>query len=422
MNNLETYNKEELRKITELEHQLQEAKNLIYAIRHGEVDALLLNKDGKADVYSLESIDYTYRVLIEKFGEGALSISKEGLILYSNSYFSDLTGVPISKIVGSYLSNYLGDGDTYTALINSIREGIYKGEITLEVAGKTIPVYISITSLEPNLPGFGIILNDQTEKKKSEETILAYQQELEEKIKELNRTNSDLEQFVHIVSHDIKEPLRKIISYGGLLRDDLSVELNEEAIKHIDIMNSASLRLNTLVDDLAHYSYTGSENGAIELVDLNKILSDIIEDIEILIKSKKAEITWEQLPSIQASQFQIRQLFSNLIINALKYSRENVTPKVHINYEKVEEVDLVYDKNTVYHKINIVDNGIGMEEQHLHKIFIVFQRLHAVKEYSGTGIGLAICKKIIENHKGKIEVASSINEGSTFSVFLPLVL
>jgi PAS domain S-box-containing protein len=406
--------------IDDLERKLYEAQNLIYAIRHGEVDALLLNKNGKTDVYSLESIDYTYRVLIEKFGEGALSISKEGLVLYTNLYFSDLIGLSIGKIVGSYFYSYFKDVEVYKSLMDSIKEGMCKGEVILTVEGKTIPVYISISSLEPNLPGYGIIINDQTDRKQSEETILIYQQKLEEKIKELNRTNSDLEQFVHIVSHDIKEPLRKIISYGGRLKETLSSKIDEEVIAHIDIMNAASLRLNSLVDDLAHYSYTGSENATLELVDLNKILLDILEDIEFIIRDKNAKITWDDLPTVHASQFQIRQLFFNLIINAIKYSREGVPPIVHLDYIQVEEVDPVYDKKKIYYKINISDNGIGMEEQHLHKIFIVFQRLHTPKEYSGTGIGLAICKKIIENQKGKIDVSSVLNVGSTFSIYLPL--
>ena len=181
-------------KITELENKLLDANNLINAIRHGEVDALLMNKNGKADVYSLESIDFTYRVLVEKIGEGALSISKEGLILYCNSYFSDLINIPISKIVGSYFWSYLSNAKTYETLLNGIKDGLYKGEIILEVGAKAVPVYISITSLEPNLPGFGIILTDQTDKKKNEETILHHQQQLEAKIKELNNNEKQLNQ------------------------------------------------------------------------------------------------------------------------------------------------------------------------------------------------------------------------------------
>ncbi|HEY0031274.1 MAG TPA: ATP-binding protein [Bacteroidia bacterium] len=187
-------NREGLNRIAELEHQLLEAKNLIYAIRHGEVDALLLNKDGKADVYSLENIDYTYRVLIEKFAEGALSISNEGLILYCNSYFSELINLPISKIVGSYFSSYFSDHEIYLKLLTDIKEGVYKGEILLAIKEKRIPVYISITSLAPNLPGFGIILNDLTDKKKSEQIILDHQQQLEEKIEELNHHEKKLSQ------------------------------------------------------------------------------------------------------------------------------------------------------------------------------------------------------------------------------------
>lgn len=196
MNDLENNNlaDEASRKITELENKLLEANNLINAIRHGEVDALLMNKNGKADVYSLESIDYTYRVLVEKIAEGALSISNEGLILYCNSYFSNLINIPISKIVGSNFGTYLLSIEAFNTLLKGIKEGVYKGELVLDVNGKTIPVYISITSLEPNLPSFGIILNDQTDKKKNEETILHHHQQLEAKIKELNHNEKQLNQ------------------------------------------------------------------------------------------------------------------------------------------------------------------------------------------------------------------------------------
>lgn len=179
-------------RIAELEYKLQEAQNLVYAIQHGEVDALLMKKNGKPDVYSLESIDYTYRILVEKFAEGAISISEEGLIQYCNSYFSNLINLPINKIIGSHFGLYLSNLESYNTLLNNLSNGVYKGETFLEIQEKRIPVYISITSLEPNLPGFGIILNDQTDKRKSEETILAYQGKLEEKIDELNKNEQQL--------------------------------------------------------------------------------------------------------------------------------------------------------------------------------------------------------------------------------------
>lgn len=203
-------------RIAELEYKLHEATELISAIRHGEVDALLMNKNGKPDVYSLESIDYTYRILVEKIAEAALSISKEGLIQYCNSYFSNLVDIPINKIIGSHFGHYLSNLDIFNILLNSIEHGVYKGEIILEVKGKIIPVYISITSLEPTLPGFGIILNDQTEKRNSEKTILNFQRRLEaKKIAKIKAEAATLiaekavkskQQFLANMSHEIRTP------------------------------------------------------------------------------------------------------------------------------------------------------------------------------------------------------------------------
>jgi signal transduction histidine kinase len=411
-------------KNADLEYQLHEAKNLIQAIRNGEVDALLLNKDGKADVYSLENIDYTYRILIEKFAEAAISISDDGLIRYCNSYFSHLIKIPMAKIVGTYLYEYLPSKASFLSILKKIKNGIYKGEINLELDGEIIPVYLSLTSLAPNLSGYGIILNDQTAKKKSEETILGYQKQLEQKIKVLYRTNGDLEQFLHVVSHDIREPLRKIVTYGTLLKNEFAPALEQGAVKYIDIMNTASTRLNALMEDLVHYSYVGTESSSLEKVDPNKLLTEIVNDIETIVISKGAKITWDVLPMVNASRFQMRQLFTNLIINALKYSKEGIAPELHVSAEvsAQERFGGVDGKTILYHKINFDDNGIGIEEKYMNKIFVIFQRLHGIKEYSGTGIGLAICKRIVENHNGKIEVTSVVNEGSTFSVYLPVVL
>lgn len=224
-------------KIVELEYQLLEARNLIYAIRHGEVDALLLNKDGKPDVYSLENIDYTYRILVEKFAEGAISISNEGTILYCNSYFSELIDVPISKIVGTYFWDYLPGIKTFYWLLENSKNGTYKGELVLEVGGKTIPVYISITSLEPNLPGFGIILNDLTDKKKSEEIILAHQVQLEEKIKQLNSNEKQLSQANKelFFQNDEKEKRTVELSMANL---ELTFQI-EEKRKRVAELNAA---------------------------------------------------------------------------------------------------------------------------------------------------------------------------------------
>lgn len=239
------------------------------------------------------------------------------------------------------------------------------------------------------------------------------------KVNELHLTNTNLEQFIHVVSHDIKEPLRKILTYTAHLGNARTDLFTDGEIKNLNVINASALRLNSLVDDLVKYAFSATIDQNNAPIDLGKVVQEVTDDLEITIAEYKAKINAGQLPIINASKVQMRQLFANLISNAIKYSRENVSPIIIITSEIVPNEDAVSDIRE-WHKITLKDNGIGIEPSHLNKIFTIFQRLHLRTEYSGNGIGLAICKKIMENHHGKIEVESAINEGSTFSLYFPI--
>src|SRR5688572_22520523 len=175
-------------RIEELEIQLREANDLLEAIREGAVDALVVKKEGVSQIYTLESSDYTYRILVEKSGEGALSISDTGLILYCNQRFADMVGIHASRIIGSYFNCFVESVGQFEELKTALVRGNSKGEIILNVNGKKIPVYASLTNLAPQVEAIGIVVTDLTEKRKYEEQIASYQRELETKIAELNRT------------------------------------------------------------------------------------------------------------------------------------------------------------------------------------------------------------------------------------------
>ncbi|CAA9200476.1 Adaptive-response sensory-kinase SasA [Flavobacterium bizetiae] len=404
--------------IEALKQQLYESNSIVDAIKQGDVDALVVNTNGTPQLYSLETADYTFRLLIEKFAQGALSISRNGLVLYCNDFFSKLIGIPAEKIIGSYLYEYFNSQDNFVPIIEALKYGITTHEIVFktETYRKTFPAYISVTDLEPAVQGIGIIITDLTEKKKHEDALIQHQKDLEEKIHELNKTNDNLEEFIHVISHDLKEPLRKIVMYNG--RIDGSY-LSETDAKSMSVMKAAALRLNSLVDDLVSYSsHTAQEERTdVNLVD---IIREVSEDLEIIMSDKKAVIKIGKLPTLKASRVQMRQLFSNLISNAIKYSKKDNFPVIEIsqidNFES--EITNLSDQ---FIKIQIKDNGIGMEQNHLLKIFTIFQRLHAKNEYSGNGIGLAICKKIMENHSGNITVESKLNEGTIFNLYFPIL-
>ncbi|MFC4478712.1 sensor histidine kinase [Flavobacterium chungangensis] len=406
-----------LAEIESLKEELYESNSIVNAIKQGDVDALVVTSNGVPELYSLETADYTYRLLIEKFGQGALSISRNGLILYCNEQFSKLVGLPSEKITGTYIYEYFTNQTQFVSIIEALRYGITKHEILLKSENeKTFPAYIALTDLEPSVEAIGVVITDLTEKKKHEEALIRHQKELEEKINELNKINRNLEEFIHVISHDLKEPLRKIVMNTSRIDGSYFKEADTKAI---NVMKLSALRLNSLVDDLVQYSSHTAQEERTE-IDLRTIISEVIEDFEIIIADKKAVIKTGKLPIIKASRVQMRQLFSNLISNAIKYSKTDIAPIIEISQEENLDSEIP-NQNAKFVKVQIKDNGIGMEESHLLKIFVIFQRLHARNEYSGNGIGLAICKKIMENHSGNITVESTLNKGTIFNLYFPIL-
>ena len=407
-----------LAEIASLKEQLYESNSIVDAIKQGDVDALVVNSNGTPQLYSLETADYTFRLLIEKFGQGALSISRKGLILYCNGYFSKLVGLPSEKIIGTYLKEYFESEENFVSIIEALKYGITAHEINFKTnkQKKIFPSNIALTDLEPAVEAIGIVVTDLTEKKRHEEALIHHQKELEEKINELNKTNKNLEEFIHVISHDLKEPLRKIVMHNGKI--DASY-LTETDSRSINVMKSSALRLNSLVDDLVQYSSHTAQEQRTE-INLVEIIAEVTEDLEIIITDKNATIQVGKLPLIQASKVQMRQLFSNLISNSIKYGKTDVPPIIQISQIENFEPEIP-NKSDKFVKIQIRDNGIGMEKSHLNKIFTIFQRLHARTEYSGNGIGLAICKKIMENHSGNITVESTLHEGTTFNLYFPIL-
>ncbi|MBJ2124495.1 ATP-binding protein [Flavobacterium sp. IB48] len=406
-----------LAEIESLKEELYESNSIVNAIKQGDVDALVVSSNGVPELYSLETADYTYRLLIEKFGQGALSISRNGLILYCNEQFSKLVGLPSEKITGTYIYEYFTNQTQFVSLIEALRYGITKHEILLKSENeKTFPAYIALTDLEPAVEAIGVVITDLTEKKKHEEALIRHQKELEEKINELNKINRNLEEFIHVISHDLKEPLRKIVMNTSRIDGSYFKEADTKAV---NVMKLSALRLNSLVDDLVQYSSHTAQEERTE-IDLRTIITEVIEDFEIIISDKKAVIKIGKVPIIKASRVQMRQLFSNLISNAIKYSKTDITPVIEISQEENLDTEIP-NQNAKFVKVQIKDNGIGMEESHLLKIFVIFQRLHARNEYSGNGIGLAICKKIMENHSGNITVESTLNKGTIFNLYFPIL-
>ena len=244
--------------------------------------------------------------------------------------------------------------------------------------------------------------------------------ELLQKNEELELRNHELQQFSWVVSHDLKEPLRKIEIFIKLLKDNHLTD-DPKAIDYINRTVNASERMNKLITDLLEYSRLSS-NVVPECTDLNLILKEVLLDFDHLTEEKNAIINLETMPRIKGIPSQLRQLFQNLIGNSLKFSKEGIAPEIDITAELVEEKDFESKVSSSgnYCKITVKDNGIGFDEKYLSKVFIIFQSLNDRNAYEGTGIGLAIAKKIIEKHDGLITAKSQVGIGSSFIILLPL--
>ncbi len=246
---------------------------------------------------------------------------------------------------------------------------------------------------------------------------------IEERNQELEKTNMELLEFNHVASHDLQEPLRKIQTFISRLEEKETESLSENGKMYFDRIKSAASRMRILIDDLLQYSRTSRSQDIFTAVNLKLMLSNSIAELSEIILDQKADIQYPDLPVVKGIEFQLEQLFTNLISNALKYSKPGIQPVIKITSEEItasKESAIADNTNRKYLKLTFTDNGIGFEQEFAEKIFNIFQRLHSKTDYPGTGIGLAICKKIVENHKGYILAKSIPNEGSQFIVYLPL--
>lgn len=246
--------------------------------------------------------------------------------------------------------------------------------------------------------------------------------ELQERNKELEKSNKELASFNHVASHDLQEPLRKIQTFISRVSDADKAVMSDTAKNYITKIESSAKRMRVLIDDLLLFSRTNTTKKEFIKMNLNDLLDNAEAELAETIDEKKAVIKTSKLPKLAVIPYQIEQLFINLIGNSLKYSRPGVEPEITILSEKVNSSDypeILEHSVKKFHKITFIDNGMGFDPQFKETIFVLFQRLHSKTDYPGTGIGLAICKKIVENHKGHITADSSINKGSIFTVFLP---
>lgn len=253
--------------------------------------------------------------------------------------------------------------------------------------------------------------------KESEERLRALTAQLEERVKErtkeLQRSNADLQQFAHVASHDLKEPVRKIRTFGLRLKQELSGQINEASKTYIEKILESASRMSTMIEGVLNYSSLSAVEQTFEPVDLNKTLTDIQNDLEILIQQKEAVIQSDKLPVVEGIGVLLYQLFYNLMNNSLKFSREGRRPVIRITCS-----DVIADGRECT-RIAISDNGIGFSQHHSERIFDTFTRLNSKTRFDGTGLGLSLARNIVARHHGNIEASGVENNGATFTITLP---
>jgi len=370
-----------------LESDIGEIKRIERALRESEEKFRAL-AENSPDIIS--RLDKELRYKYVNHGSNTLGLSSENLVGKKIEDITPLNG--ITKIWMESARKVLKTGE--------IREMEY--EFPSIHGLKVFHSYMVPEYDGGEIESLLVVSHDVTQRKQLEE-------ELKATVKELRHSNEELRQFAYVASHDLQEPLRTITSFTQLIERRYKDKLDSDADEFIEYIVDAAKRMQTLINDLLNYSRVATKKKEIELIDIEEVFNSVLNNLNTAIYENDAEITYENLPKIMAEPGQMIQLFQNLIGNAIKFRKLEIPPKIHIKAHK--------DKNEYI--FSVADNGIGMEPQYAERIFTIFQRLHTKEEYEGTGIGLAISKRVVELHGGRIWVESELGKGSTFYFTIP---
>jgi PAS domain S-box-containing protein len=378
------------------------------------------------------SVETYQRMILEIEDYAILLLDRDGIILNWNRGAEKIKGYTADEIVGKNFRLFYTEVDLEAGLPDKLLAEAEKNNRAQHEGWRTRKDgsrfwgSVVITALHDdsgNVTGFSKVTRDLTERKEAEEALKQNSLELEKKNRELDAMNQELASFAYVSSHDLQEPLRKIQTFATRIVETEEQALSAKAKDYFGRMQNAALRMQKLIEDLLTYSRTNTSEKKFEEVNLNGLVNEVKADLKEIIDSKHARISVATLPTLPVIKFQFAQLITNIFTNALKFAKADVAPDIKVNYRKVNG-DTLHEENVnpkkQYHHLSITDNGIGFEPEHKHKIFEVFQRLHGRSEYSGTGIGLAICKKIVDNHAGIISADSEPEKGATFNIYIPV--
>ncbi|MGZ7048682.1 MAG: PAS domain S-box protein [Methanobacterium sp.] len=363
---------------------------------------------------SLKESEQRYRTLFNSTPDYTILVGVDGNLIDINKAAQEITGLSSYDLIGKNFTELEILVDEEMPLHMEKFSQILKVETVDSYESRFVDKNGEIryveTYLEPlkkdnEIFAFDVISHDITERKKAEE-------QLKETIKELKRSNQELQQFAYVASHDLQEPLRTIASFTQLLERRYKGQLDSNADEFMDYIVEAATRMKAQIEGLLEYSRVVTKGEEFELVDMNNVLNKTLKILDTSIIESDTKITSDELPNVMGDTLQLERVFQNLISNAIKFRKRKEPPKIHISaYKSKDEKEYIF---------SVQDNGIGIEKQYLERIFTIFQRLHTRDVYKGTGIGLSIVKRIIERHGGRIWVESEFGVGSTFYFILPV--
>ncbi|MDO7083299.1 CHASE domain-containing protein [Pseudocolwellia sp. AS88] len=384
---------------------------LVHLIRRREyVEQLVVQRTAE-----LTASEEHHRAIVELAVDGLITIDKFGIIERFNEAAENIFGYPSKEVIGSNIkilmptSSHQGSDDYFKNKQDETKEQIISIERYLGSGkyakgqhknGTIFPIEVSVSEIKlGSTIKYSGIVRDISDR-------VAFEKEREQFIEKLTDSNEELERFAFVCSHDLQEPLRMIRSFSEKLQDHIKEDLehDEKGKKYFNFVIDGAIRAQALINDILTYSSISNDIKQLEDVNIQDLINVIKKNSLDLTESNTAEITYDPLPNLQGNKTQLFQLFQNLINNGIKYQKTDTKAHVHISAKEAED----------HWCFTIKDNGIGMDERHFKKIFEVFQRLHRRSQYAGTGVGLSICKKVVERHGGTIWVESEKGMGSTF--------